>query len=87
TSLIVDAVIEVNERQRAAMVPKIERLVGDLRGKTIAVLGLSFKPETDDMREAPSIDIIRGLLERGAAVRAYDPVAMPEAAKILPEIT
>lgn len=86
TSLIVDAVIEVNERQRAAMISKIERLVGDLQGKIIAVLGLSFKPQTDDMREAPSIYIIRGLLERGASVRAYDPVAMPEAAKVLPEI-
>ncbi len=85
-SLIVDAVIEVNERQRGAMVPKIEKLVGTLSGKTIAVLGLSFKPETDDMREAPSIDIIRSLTERGAMVRAYDPVAMQEAAKVLPKI-
>src|SRR5918993_554180 len=75
-SMLVDAVIEVNERQRAAMIPKIEKLVGDLKGKTVAVLGLSFKPETDDMREAPSVDIIRGLTGRGAAVRAYDPVAM-----------
>ncbi|HEX8141999.1 MAG TPA: UDP-glucose/GDP-mannose dehydrogenase family protein [Pyrinomonadaceae bacterium] len=85
--LIVDAVIEVNSRQRAAMVPKIEKLVGDLRAKSIAVLGLSFKPETDDMREAPSVDIIRGLVERGATVRAFDPVAMPEAKKVLPEIS
>jgi UDPglucose 6-dehydrogenase len=86
-SLIVDAVIEVNKRQREAMIPKIEKLVGDLHGKTIAILGLSFKPETDDMREAPSVDIIRGLLEQGAIIRAYDPVAMQEAAKVLPEIT
>jgi UDPglucose 6-dehydrogenase len=85
-SLIVDAVIEVNERQRAMMIPKIEKLAGELRGKTIAVLGLAFKPETDDMREAPSIDIIRGLLERDAHVRAYDPVAMTEAKKFLPEV-
>ena len=85
--LIVNAVIEVNRRQRAAMVPKIEKLVGALRGKTIAVLGLSFKPETDDMREAPSIDIIRGLIERGATVRAYDPVAITEAKKVLPDIS
>ena len=84
--LIVDAVIEVNRRQRELMLPKIEKLVGQFEGKTIAVLGLSFKPETDDMREAPSIDIIRGLVERGASVRAYDPVAMPEAMKILPAI-
>jgi UDPglucose 6-dehydrogenase len=85
-SRIVDAVIEVNHRQRAHMIPKIEKLVGELSGKIIAVLGLAFKPETDDMREAPSVDIIRGLLERGATVRAYDPVAMLEAKKILPEI-
>jgi UDPglucose 6-dehydrogenase len=82
-SLIVDAVIEVNRRQRQAMVPKIQKLVGDLEGKTIAVLGLAFKPETDDMRESPAIDIIKGLLESGATVRAYDPVAMAEARKVL----
>jgi UDPglucose 6-dehydrogenase len=86
-SLIVDAVIEVNKRQREAMLPKIEKLVGQLNDKTVAVLGLSFKPETDDMREAPSIDIIHGLVERGAKVRAYDPVATHEASKVLPEIT
>jgi UDPglucose 6-dehydrogenase len=85
-SLIVDAVMEVNRRQRAVMIPKIERLVGNLSDKTIAVLGLSFKPETDDMREAPSIEIIRGLEERGAKVRAYDPAAMNEARKCLPDI-
>src|SRR6266849_1974781 len=65
-SLIVDAVIEVNEQQRQLMVPKIERLAGGLVGKRVAVLGLAFKPETDDIREAPSLDIIRGLIERGA---------------------
>jgi UDPglucose 6-dehydrogenase len=85
-SMIVDAVIEVNRRQREAMVPKIEKLVGDLKGKTIAILGLAFKPETNDMREAPAIDIIIGLLERGATVQAYDPVAMSEAAEVLPQV-
>jgi UDPglucose 6-dehydrogenase len=85
-SLIVDAVIEVNRKQRQAMVPKIEKLVGELKGKTIAILGLAFKPETDDMREAPAIDIIKGLLERGARIVAYDPVAMAEAAKVLPKV-
>jgi UDPglucose 6-dehydrogenase len=85
-SLIVDAVIEVNRRQRQAMVPKIEKLVGELKGKTIAVLGLAFKPETDDMREAPSIEIVKGLIEGGAKVIAYDPVAMDEAAKVLPKV-
>ena len=86
-ALIVAAVIRVNERQRELMVPKIERLVGDLKGKTIAVLGLAFKPGTDDMREAPSVDIIRILLERGATVRAYDPIAMDAAREYLPGIT
>jgi UDPglucose 6-dehydrogenase len=85
-SMIVDAVIEVNRRQRQAMVPKIEKLVGDVAGKTIAILGLAFKPETDDMREAPAIDIITSLIAHGATVRAYDPVAMSEAAKVLPDV-
>src|SRR5213080_1940255 len=67
---IVDAVIDVNTQQRLMMVPKIDRLVSGLSGKRIAVLGLSFKPETDDMREAPSIDIIRALKEKGAIVVA-----------------
>ncbi|HMT09227.1 MAG TPA: UDP-glucose/GDP-mannose dehydrogenase family protein [Pyrinomonadaceae bacterium] len=75
---IVDAVIEANERQRDAMIPKIEALVGDLDGKKIGVLGLSFKPETDDMRESPAIEIIAGMIAKGATVKAFDPVAMEE---------
>ncbi|HSE21778.1 MAG TPA: UDP-glucose/GDP-mannose dehydrogenase family protein [Pyrinomonadaceae bacterium] len=86
-SLIVDAVIEVNRRQSVAMLAKIRKLVGSLEGKNIAVLGLAFKPETDDMREAPAIGIIRHLTESGATVRAYDPVAKEEAEKLLPEIS
>lgn len=76
---IVDAVIEANERQRDAMIPKIQKLIGDFAGKRIGVLGLSFKPETDDMRESPAIDILHAIVERGGSVRAYDPVAMEEA--------
>ena len=76
---IVDAVIDANERQRDMMLCKIEKLVGDLKGKKIAVLGLSFKPETDDMRESPAVDIIRMMQSKGASVRAFDPVAMEEA--------
>src|SRR5712691_7382013 len=83
---IVDAVIEVNQLQRQSMVPKIERLAGGLEGKRVAVLGLAFKPETDDIREAPALDIIRGLLERGATVSAYDPVAKPAVERLLPQI-
>jgi len=85
-SLIVESVVEVIRRQRLKMVEKVERLVGEVKGKQIAVLGLSFKPETDDMREAPSVDIIRALVEKGARVRAYDPVAAEQAKKVLPEI-
>jgi UDPglucose 6-dehydrogenase len=85
-SLIVDAVIEVNRRQRERMARKLERLLPDADGKTVAVLGLSFKPETDDMREAPSVDIVRALLARGARVRAYDPIAVEAARPLLPEI-
>jgi UDPglucose 6-dehydrogenase len=85
---IVEAVIRVNQRQHQRMVDKIKAAVGgDLTGRTIAVLGLSFKPETDDIRDAPSVEIIRGLVELGAGVRAFDPVAMPPAAKLLPEVS
>lgn len=83
---IVDAVIDANDKQRQAMIPKIEKLVGGLSGKKIGVLGLSFKPETDDMRESPAIDIINELIAKGATVRAYDPVAMDEAKHSLPAI-
>ena len=83
---IVDAVIEVNAKQRESMIAKIETLAGGLEGKRVAVLGLAFKPETNDMRDAPSVDIIRGLGKRGATVIAYDPIATKEAREILPHI-
>ncbi|HEB89036.1 MAG TPA: UDP-glucose/GDP-mannose dehydrogenase family protein [Deltaproteobacteria bacterium] len=84
---IVEASIRVNERQRKRMVEKVvDALDGDARGKTVAVLGLSFKPETDDIREAPALSIVRGLLDRGAKIRAYDPAAMPEAGRLIPEM-
>jgi UDPglucose 6-dehydrogenase len=84
---IVEASIRVNERQRLRMVEKIvSALDGEADGKTVAVLGLSFKPETDDMREAPAASIIRGLLDRGASIRAYDPAAMAEAGRMIPEM-
>jgi UDPglucose 6-dehydrogenase len=84
---IVDAVIEVNENQRQRMVEKIIAVLdGDVAGKRIGVLGLSFKPETDDMRDSPAVAVICGLLERGAAIQAYDPQAMEVAAKELPEV-
>lgn len=77
-TLIVDAVIEANERQRDAMIPKIEKLLDGVSGKRVGILGLSFKPETDDMRESPAIKIISSLLAKGASIKAFDPVAMPE---------
>lgn len=78
---IVRAVIEANEIQKRHMVEKIEAGLGDLRDRTIAVLGLAFKPETDDMRAAPSVPIIHELLAKGCRVRTYDPVAMENAAR------
>ncbi len=85
---IVEASIRVNQRQRMRMVEKIvSALEGDVAGKTVGVLGLSFKPETDDLREAPAIDIVRELLRRGAKIRAYDPAALAEAGRMVPEMT
>ena len=83
---ILDAVIKVNEEQKKRMINKIVEKVGDLKGKTIGILGLSFKPNTNDIRESSSIAIIQGLLEMGAKIKAFDPTAMEEAKAILPEI-
>jgi UDPglucose 6-dehydrogenase len=84
---IVEAVVEVNEAQKARMVRKIRlALGGSEAGKTIAVLGLTFKPDTDDMREAPSLTILPALIERGAIIRAHDPQGMKEAKKFLPDL-
>jgi len=84
---IVEAVVEVNEAQKARMVRKIRlALGGSEAGKTIAVLGLTFKPDTDDMREAPSLTILPALIERGAIIRAHDPQGMKEAKKLLPDL-
>ncbi len=81
---IVEAVIEVNAAQKARMTRKIRQALGGHEGgKTVAVLGLAFKPETDDVRDAPAITIISKLVEHGALVRAHDPQAMDEAAKLL----
>jgi UDPglucose 6-dehydrogenase len=78
---ILDAVEQVNAAQKQVMVTKMRRHFGSLKGKTIAVWGLAFKPRTDDMREAPAITIVRSLLEQGAKVQAYDPEAMDVAKK------
>lgn len=75
---VIEAVERVNERQKSIVFDKLRQELGDLRGRRIAVWGLSFKPETDDIREAPALVVIRLLLDAGAEVRAYDPVAMDE---------
>ena len=75
---VIEAVERVNEKQKSIIYDKILRAVGDVKGKTIAIIGLAFKPETDDMREAPALVVIDKLLKAGASVRVFDPVAMDE---------
>lgn len=81
------AVLEINRDSRRTFVRALDRLLGGLEGRVIAVWGLAFKPNTDDLRDAPAIDIITDLMARGAAVRAYDPAAMERARALLPDIT
>jgi UDPglucose 6-dehydrogenase len=85
---IVETAVSVNEQRKRAMARKlVAALGGSVRGKTIAVLGLTFKPNTDDMREAPSIALVTALKDFGAEVRAYDPAGMVQAKAVLPDIT
>ncbi len=85
---LLHAVMEINADRRRMAVERVrEMLGGELQGKNVGLLGLAFKPNTDDMRESPAIDIARGLLEAGATVRAYDPIAMENASRLLPEVT
>jgi UDPglucose 6-dehydrogenase len=85
---IVEAVLAVNDNRKRAMARKVSQaLGGQLRGKTVALLGLTFKPDTDDMREAPSIPLVTGLSDMGAKVRAFDPAGMVQAREELPDIT
>jgi UDPglucose 6-dehydrogenase len=84
---IVDTVVEVNAARKKAMAQRvIKAMGGSVKGKTVAILGLAFKPNTDDMRDAPSLDIIPVLQAAGAQVRAYDPESMHEAGKMLTEV-
>ncbi|MDD4803234.1 MAG: UDP-glucose/GDP-mannose dehydrogenase family protein [Syntrophomonas sp.] len=76
---LVEATIAANEKQKRRMVDKIEAALGNLQDKTLAILGLAFKPETDDMRDSPALTIIPELIQRGALIKAYDPKAMEEA--------
>ena len=83
---IVDTVIAVNDRIKDRAVERVREAIGeDLKGKVVAVLGLSFKPETDDMRESSSIPLVTALIEGGATVKAFDPVAMDNARELLPD--
>jgi UDPglucose 6-dehydrogenase len=85
---IMEAVLRVNELVKLRMIDKIvDALGGDVNGKTIAILGLAFKPETDDMRDSPTLTVIKGLQERGATIRAYDPQAMDNARTMLEDVT
>ena len=85
---IVEAVIEVNEDRKKRMAERIVAACGgSVDGKTVAILGLTFKPNTDDMRDAPSLTIVPALQQAGATVRAYDPVGRHEAEKLLTEVT
>src|SRR6202022_1298939 len=84
---IVETVVSVNEARKRAMAHKvIAACGGEVRAKTIALLGLTFKPNTDDMREAPSLAVVPALLEAGAKVRAYDPEGMEQAKAVLGEV-
>jgi UDPglucose 6-dehydrogenase len=87
---IVETVVAVNDQRKRAMARKVAAALGgngSVRGKTIAVLGITFKPNTDDMREAPSIPLITALQDMGAEIRAFDPVGMPQAKKVMQGVT
>ncbi len=83
---LIDAARQVNYRQRQAVVDKLQGILKGLRGRTVAVLGLAFKPGTDDVRESPGLDVVKLLVERGAHVRAHDPVAVDRARDVLKEL-
>ena len=84
---LLKGVISANKRQRELMIEKIKYHLGDLKGKTIAILGLAFKQNTDDIRKSPSIDIIQLLLKEGVHIKCFDPLAMKNTRKILPNLT
>ncbi|PDW04134.1 UDP-glucose dehydrogenase family protein [Candidatus Viridilinea mediisalina] len=84
---LLQAVMDINQSARDRFVEKVRILLGELNGTCVGVLGLSFKPNTDDIREAPSIDIIRALQAQGVRIKAYDPVSMENAGELMPEVT
>jgi len=84
---IVEAVIEVNNRQKMRLVEKLLKVLPNLSDKTIGILGLAFKPNTNDVRETPALTVIEEILKRGGQIKAYDPEAMKEMRKYYPQIT
>ena len=82
---LLQAVIEINKYQRKHVVQKFEEIFGDIKGKRIGILGLAFKPDTDDIRESPAVDIIKYLTQKGAIISAYDPAAMELSKLVLPK--
>ena len=83
---MLEAVMQINADQRRSVLLKARELCGDLSGKNVAILGLAFKPNTDDIRDSPGIDLARMFQEQGANVKAYDPVAMPNTARVLKDV-
>ncbi|MDC7126131.1 MAG: UDP-glucose/GDP-mannose dehydrogenase family protein [Spirochaetales bacterium] len=86
TMNLIESVIDTNDKQKARMVEKLKTSIGDIKGKTIAVLGLAFKQQTDDIRETPALTIVDEILKAGGKVQAHDPKAMDNFAKIFPDI-
>lgn len=85
---IIETVMDINDKRKEAMADRIiDACQGTVDGKTVAILGLTFKPNTDDMRDSPSLDIVPALIRAGALVRAYDPEGMSEAQKLMPDVT
>lgn len=84
---LIETIVGINETRKRAMARKVEQAVGgDLRGKVIGILGLTFKPDTDDIRESPALSIVQALLDKGTVLKAYDPEGMPAAREVMPEI-
>ncbi len=84
---LLQAVMDINKYQRRQVILKLRDMIGSMKGKTVGLLGLAFKPNTDDMRDAPSTEIARAVLAEGGTVKAYDPVAMHVAEKLMPGVT
>jgi UDPglucose 6-dehydrogenase len=84
---LVKTAIQVNERQKLRMIQKIQKALGGFKNKTLGILGLSFKPNTDDLRESPALAIIEGLLKKGVSIRAYDPAGMEKAKELYKKVS